>query len=159
MVIFCIFFTQAEASNIRDVEYIKKHIIETLKKKNPVALGEFDIFCRRYDQLVISFFDKKNNCSLQQHIQHMERELNFLRCVSEDKKFSCVLPYLKEYEGYIGELIEILKKYVGSHDALTLAFKVRKFKFLLPTPVKKRSDLSLLWALRHRLLCTKAQCP
>ncbi len=141
------------AHAVGDFESARNTVLSRLSQEEPTCLKEFDSFFKRYDALVVSFFDKKNNDPLETHIEHMEKELQTLKNVCEDARYRCVNPILCNYRTHITELITLLKDYIGSHDALSLAFKVRKFKTILPEAVKQRGDISLFWSLYHRLRC------
>lgn len=138
-------------SRTHDVATSKAIIVSILYQKNPDAVPEFNHFFDKYDRSVIMFFDRKNNDSLAQHIRRMEAELQELQAVYNDERFSSVRePLIDQYE-HLSNLLVVLRRYVGSRDALSLAFKVRKFKFLLPPEVRKRGNISLYRSLRHRL--------
>lgn len=136
-----------------NVESARTTIVELLKKEQPACIAEFKTFFKQYDELVVNFFDKKNNDSLTTHIMRMETELQTLKKVCDDEQYRCIHPILCGYHAQVTELIELLKRYVGSHDTVSLAFKVRKFKIILPEVVRQRGDVSLFWSLHHRLRC------
>ena len=75
-----------------------------------------------------------------------------LEDVIDAEQFASVRALLQEQRDHLDELLAVLRNYVGSHNALSLAFKVRKFKFLLPPEVKKRGNFSCIKSLRHRLI-------
>lgn len=136
-----------------DIETARTSMITLLEKHNPDVLRDFHGFCHRYNQLVFDFFDKKNNDPLEAHIKYMETNANILQHVCNDLRFQSVRSFLITRYEQVLEMIKVLKKYKGSHDTLTLAFRLKKFKFLLPYAVKKRGDISLFWSLHHRLRC------
>jgi hypothetical protein len=136
-----------------DFESARKSIITCLNKEQSGCMAEFNTFFKRYDAVVINFFDKKNNEPLKAHIGHMETELQTLKSVCNDTRYGCINAILCTYQTYVEDLIALLKNYVGSHDTISLAFKVRKFKIILPEHVKSRGDISLFWSLYHRLRC------
>jgi len=150
-IIVLVFFSAAYAGE--DFESARKSVITCLHKEQPACIAEFNTFFKRYDALVVNFFDKKNNEPLTTHICHMETELQTLKTVCNDTRYGCINAILCTYQTHIEDLISLLKSYVGSHDSLSLAFKVRKFKMILPEHVKKRGDISLFWSLHHRLRC------
>lgn len=149
--IVLIFVGAAHASG--DFESARKTIISCLNTEQPSCIAEFNTFFKRYDEMVITFFDKQNNESLKTHISYMETELQTLKSVCNNARYSCINAILCTYQAQIEDLIALLKNYVGSHDTVSLAFKVRKFKVILPEHVKKRGDISLFWSLHHRLRC------
>jgi hypothetical protein len=136
-----------------NLELARKTIFERLSKEQPACIGEFKTFFKQYDELVVNFFDKKNNDPLTTHIMRMETELQTLKNACNDERYRCVNPILCGYHDHVTELITLLKHYVGSHDTLSLAFKVHKFKIILPETVRQRGDISLFWSLYHRLRC------
>ena len=136
-----------------DVQARKQAIIYTLSQKNPTALPEFAAFFTKYDQLVTKFFDTTNYESLEAHTRYMEKELHVLRAACNDNRFKPVRDILVAHYHDVEHLVAVLKEYRGSRDAISLALKVRGFKFLLPPDVKKRGDIALFFALKHRLSC------
>ncbi len=150
LIIFCL---SNLTHPLTDLEATKKTIITTLQQEQPHYLQEFTTFFKKYDDLVHAFFDKENNASLKSHIEHMETELHILKEVCTDTKYQCIHSILQEYPHQMADLIRVLKSYIGSKNAVKLAFEVHKFKPILPEKVKKQGDVSLLFALRHRLAC------
>lgn len=146
-------FVSSCPARAKDVEMVKKTIGNVLRQKNPAVVGEFNAFCQRYDRLVLTFFDTKNNESLATHVAYMEQELVMLDKVRHDARFASVQSYLDTYYGHIERLVYLLKEHIGSHKTFSLCLKIYKFKFLLPKDLKKRGNFSLLRALRHRLSC------
>jgi len=138
---------------IIDLNATRNMVDAILNEKNPEHTVEFKRFFRRYDDVVESFFDKKNNDSLKTHITKMETELQTLKSVCDDVRYGCISSILCTYYEHITELIDLLRHYIGSHDTLSLAFKVREFKAILPETVRQRGDISLFKALYHRLRC------
>jgi hypothetical protein len=135
------------------VETTKVILVKTLQQKNPSMLPEFDVLFKRYEQIVFDFFDTNNHESLSAHIKHMEQELETLDRVCRDAQFSSIVPTLLIYQGHLKELVTLLKSYHRSLDIIPLGFKVRKFKFLLPTAIQQWGDFALFWALHHRVTC------
>jgi len=135
-----------------DIESIKKTIISTLTHANQSALAPFQILSQQYEQLVTNFFDKQNHESLKKHVSHMEKYLNVLLNVIKDPQFISVRANLVALYPHISELVTMFKNSLGSKNYVSLGWKVRSFKFLLPDSIKKMGDLSLFWCLRHRIL-------
>jgi len=136
-----------------NLESARKTVVELLNKEQPACIKEFKTFFKQYDELVVSFFDKQNNDPLTTHIARMETKLQTLKNVCDDERYRCIHPILCGYHTQVTELVALLKHYVGSHDTLSLAFKVHKFKIILPESVRQRGDISLFWSLHHRLRC------
>ena len=146
-------FISGTVSAISDLDATRKEIIAVLHREAPTCIEEFNDFFKKYDGVVFSFFDKKNNEPLKAHIESMETELQLLQNVCNDVRYQSVHSILCEYHMHLKELVTLLRQYVGSCDTLSLAWKVRKFKVILPKTVKKQGDVSLFWALNHRLRC------
>lgn len=137
----------------KNIEIHKKEIGSVLQKHNPESLKNFKQFTAKYDQLVISFFDTGNNLSLANHIERMQSELVTLNQVANDSQFISAKPLFSDLNKQLCQLITVLKQYVSSKNSIGLAFKVRKFKKLLPCPLNKWTDFSLFLSLNHRLNC------
>lgn len=151
--LFIMVFMCSSTDAIPDLETTRNTISAILHKELPTSVGVFDNFFKQYDERVCTFFDKRNNDSLKTHIEHMEQELYILKNICDDMHYHCIKPILTHYHMHISELITLLKEYINSHDTLSLAFKVREFKHILPHEVKQRGDISLFWSLHHRLRC------
>jgi hypothetical protein len=147
----CMIISTAYA--VADLESARKIILTTLEQDHPEQIAEFNHFFKKYDAVVLNFFDKKNQEPLKIHIKQMETELQALKDVCEDMRYCSINGILSHYYTSITELIILLKHYVDSHDTISLAFKVRKFKAILPEAVKQRGDIALFWGLHHRLRC------
>lgn len=147
-----LFFASAANASL-DIETAKATIIETLQRENPSVIGEFKRLCRRYDRIIITFFDTNNTDSLKTHINYMEAELRTLKNLCDDIRFRSVQSILTNFYEHIQHLITILQQYIGSRNTISLALKVRNYKFLLPKIVHARGDLALLKGLNHRLRC------
>lgn len=137
----------------KNIERAKKEIASTLQITNPAKLHEFYNFCDQYDHAVASFFDTNNYVSLKAHIDIMEKNLLTLKATIENPEFKTVRHILTDLNQQLINLMSLLSKYVGSKNSISLAFKVRHFKCLLPPAVENRGDFSLWWALTHRLGC------
>jgi hypothetical protein len=137
----------------KNIEIHKKEIKTALQKNNPALVKTFNQFCIQYDQSVITFFDRHNNLSLAQHIQRMEKDLIILGKTLNDIQFVSVRALLIDLNNQLQDLVTLLKQYHSSKSSLQLAFKVRKFKKLLPTPINTWSDIALFLSLHHRLRC------
>ena len=135
----------------KNIETTKKEIVTALQKNTPAVLPRFTQFCVQYDQSVTAFFDKQNNESLEIHITRMERDLTTLDVVIRDKQFIVVKDMLIELRVLLQELIVTLKPYILSKNSVGLAFKMRRFKKLLPVPINRLTEFSLFWALNHRV--------
>jgi hypothetical protein len=140
-------------SAFTDAETTKKNILTTLKQEQPTAIEEFTAFFKKYDDLVLNFFDKKNKSPLKTHIGYMETELEILQKVCHDIRYQSIHPLLSNYHTHLTELITLLKNSIGSNDTLSLSLKIRKFKKILPEEVRKRGNVALFSALHHRLTC------
>ena len=153
--LFCITLAliPGTASAISNLETTRKEIVATLNREAPNCVAEFNSFFKKYDAVVFSFFDTKNNEPLKAHIESMESELQLLQNVCNDARYRSVHSILCEYHAHLKELVTLLKQYVGSHDTVSLAWKVRRFKVILPKTVKQQGDVSLFWGLYHRLRC------
>jgi hypothetical protein len=149
LVIFLCFVSGVQGYT--NVTESKAMILTILQQKNPSVIPEIKDFFKRYDQSIQLFFDKSNNDSFSTHIDRMEGEVAEIEAVIEDERFAAIRHILEEQHEHLISLLNIFKRYEGSHSALSLAFKVRKFKFLLPVDVRKRGNLSLYKSLRHRL--------
>lgn len=154
-IIFVIMFSWCvmPLNAFKNIEISKKKIIDTLQKNNPTSLATFNQFCSKYDQLVIDFFDSKNNLSLAHHVKRMQRDLVIFNDAAHDEKFAAVQPILIELNHELEALVTVLKQYTHSKNSVGLAFKVRRFKKLLPSPINKWTEFSLFWSLNHRLSC------
>jgi hypothetical protein len=148
-----IMFSCTSLVAFKDIELHKKEIATTLQKNNPALVGTFNQFCIQYDQSVVAFFDTHNNLSLAKHIQRMEKDLAILQKTSNDIQFASVQAMLIDLSNQVQNLVMLLKQYGSSKNSLGLAFKVRRFKKLLPIPINKRTEISLFWSLHHRLNC------
>lgn len=134
------------------VDYIKKKVLNRLE---PYEKSLFQEFFTRYDTMVCSFLDTRNNQSLSEHIDVMQSELKILQSVCQDARFSTVHEYIQPYHQQISNMVQILAEYIHSDNSWGLALRMRAFKFLLPDSVTSQGDLHLLGALRHRLSCKK----
>lgn len=137
----------------KNIEIHKKEIAATLQKNNPALVATFNQFCIQYDQSVIAFFDTRNNLSLAKHIQRMEKDLATLERTLNDIQFYSVQAMLIDLNNQLQNLVRLLKQYYSSKNSIELAFKVRRFKKLLPTPLNKWTEFSLFLGLNHRLHC------
>lgn len=136
------------------IETTKAALVTTLKKYNPSALAEFSLLFKRYEQIVFDFFDTNNHNPLSMHISHMQTELTTLDRICSNPHFNSITPTLRMYQAHLQELVTILQSYRSARDTISVGFKVRKFKFLLPKEVYGRGDIALFWALQHRLRCS-----
>lgn len=136
-----------------DLKTAKNSLITILQKERHDCVKEFQELLEKYDKIVLDFFDKKNNDSLKTHISRMEIELHSLKKVYEDVRYCSITALLKEHYGQLEEVVSLLKRYIGSHDAFSLALEVQKYKPILPEPLQKKSNVSLFSCLRHRLKC------
>lgn len=141
----------------KNIDLHKQEIKTTLQKKNPALVAAFNQFCRQYDQSVLAFFDIHNNLSLAQHIQRMEKDLTILERTCNDIQFASVRALLTELHNELQDLVTLLRQHRSSKkslkNSLRLAFKVRRFKKLLPMPINRWTEISLFWTLNHRLHC------
>jgi len=137
----------------KNIEVSKKEIAATLQKNNPTSQARFKQFCIQYDQSVVTFFDTNNRLPLACHIKHMEKDLATLNNAVSDAQFASVQTMLIDLNQQLQALVTTLKKYTSSRNSIGLAFKMRRFKKLLPTPINKWTEFSLFWSLNHRLSC------
>lgn len=135
------------------IETARATIMTALQKWHPAIITEFKKFCKQYDNVTTAFFDTQNKDSLPVHITRMERELQTLQKVCDNPQYQNVKPLLLCYCRQIAELISVLKQHVGSHEALSLCFKLYKFKILLPEHIKNRGNFALFRSVHHRLHC------
>ena len=135
------------------IEDVRDSIIQLLKKNNPTVLMQFNKFYKEFDLSVHSFFDKKNDQSLLDHIKRMEGEIVTLTRVCQDPAFVSVHSILREHCAQVKDLVAIFKQYVGSHNSVAFAWKIKRFEFLLPEDIKKRGHFSIFRSLHHRLMC------
>lgn len=154
-IIFVIMFSWCvmPLNAFKNIETSKKKIIDTLQKNNPTSLATFKQFCMKYDQSVIDFFDSKNNLSLAHHVKRMQRDLALFNDVAHDEQFITVQAMFIDLNRELEALVTVLKQYTSSRNSVGLAFKVRRFKKLLPRPINKWTEFSLFWSLNHRLNC------
>lgn len=139
--------------NRESFEKTRETIETILSQKQPSSVPDFKSFFQKYDQLATSFFDKKNNAPLAQHVELMESELNALKTASTDPRYESVQHLLSEYHTRLSDLVGLLKNYIGSQNTLSCAMELIDFKHVLPEPVTKRGYYSLYWSLHHRLHC------
>lgn len=138
----------------KNIEVHKTEIRALLQKKNPTVVPIFNQFCVQYDQSVTAFFDARNNASLAQHIQRMEKDLTTLENTFNDIQFASVRALLIDLNNQLQDMVTLLKQYRSSKkSSLKLAFKLRRFKNLLPIPINRWSEVSLFLRLHHRLHC------
>lgn len=137
----------------KNIETSKKEIRATLQVVNPSVIEQFGKFCDQYNRLVTSFFDTNNWYSMAKHIEQMEKNIITLRQTADDPQFKTVRHLLLDLEQQLVNLISLLARHIGSKNSMSLAWKVRHFKNLLPTHVAQRGDFALWWSLNHRLRC------
>lgn len=135
------------------IEVTKAALVKTLQQQNPAALTEFMLLFKRYEQIVFDFFDTNNHAPLSTHISRMQDELKTLDQCCSNPHFNAITPTLRMYQAHLQELVTLLQSYKNARDIISVGFKVRKFKFLLPKEVYERGDIALFLALRHRLTC------
>lgn len=149
----CIAFMTAQVHAIDNIETIKYKVQNTLAKKNPKILGQYHEFSQQYDQLVLDFFDINNNEPLKTHVHNIRAAMHILKQTCDNPEFASVRPILLTYYKHGSALVHALKGYIGSHNMLSLIFKLRHFVFLLPQVVRNKGAFTLFRGLNHRLHC------
>lgn len=138
---------------LESVDKLKRKIIAILNTSNPAMVEPYTQFCKQYDHLVISFFDTHNNQSLSTHIKQMEQELATLNAVRRDPQFESVKSILHSLNIKLTGMINLLKEYLGSRNAVALALDLQEFDCLLPDAIKNRGKFELFCSLQRRLGC------
>lgn len=135
------------------IESVRDLIVKKLKKNNQTALVQFNNFYKQFEDSVHEFFDKNNDQPLNDHIKRMEGEVETLARVCKDLDFRTVWDVLQEHHMHVLDLISILRSYIGSHNSVAFALRLKRFEFLVPADIRKRGLFAIFRSLHHRLMC------
>ncbi len=151
---FCILVTGTFSTLTADtIELRKNKYASRLQHHNPQAIAEFNALFKLYDHSIDYFFDYNNHLPLSDHVTILEQNLAVLRQTINNPQFASIHHELNGLYRDFNRLITTLKSFIGTRNSIHFAWRMKKYRPLMPEHIRNRGDFAIFCYLRHRLKC------